>query len=417
MSSDAPASNTPATHRVSPWVLLRSASDHPFIYRKMVREIDPAAQPGDVVNIYDRSNTFFGRGLFNPRSQIALRVLTRTDEPVDDAFWRQRLAAAIELRRTLRIDATTDAYRLVHAEGDGLSGLVVERLADCIIVEPFSLGIYYRAEEIAGHLAELLGPPTTLDRPDRAASSWHVHLRADARTEKLEGFHIPPRRARDADVPPRITVREHGLRYRVDLHEGHKTGFFCDQRDNRHRLATLCNDADVLDLCCYTGGFALNARCNGNARSVTGVDLDEKAIAVAKENANLNQARIDFVYADAFTYMRQIIMNERQYDVVVLDPPKLALYRQELDDAVRKYHDLNHLAVQLVRPGGVLLTCSCSGLVDWRRFKDVVGAAASRAGRALQIIGQSGAAPDHPIHMNCPESEYLKALWCRVLPR
>jgi 23S rRNA (cytosine1962-C5)-methyltransferase len=170
----------------------------------------------------------------------------------------------------------------------------------------------------------------------------------------------------------------------------------------------------VLDLCCYTGAFSLCAKILGGAREVTGVDLDEAAIAVARENANLNQARIDFVYADAFTYMRQMQANGRQFDVVVLDPPKLVTYRQELDDGLRKYNDLNQLAVQMVRPGGVFLTCSCSGLVSPGLFTETVHRAALRAGRNLQLVDTTYAAPDHPIMLNCPESAYLKALWCRV---
>ncbi len=213
----------------------------------------------------------------------------------------------------------------------------------------------------------------------------------------------------------RVTIREHGVRYRVDVVEGHKTGFFCDQRENRLRLAQLARDATVLDLCCYTGGFGLCAAKLGKAREVCGVDLDAAAIAVARENANLNQVRVDFVFADAFTYMRQMLVNRRQFDVVVLDPPKLAASRLEYEDALRKYFDLNQLAAQMVRPGGVLLTCSCSGLVSREVFTDTVHRAARHAGRRLQMFDFTGAGPDHPVALVCPESAYLKALWLRVL--
>ncbi len=403
----------PCAEAVSPWVQLRSASNHPFVYRKMVRQADPAARPGDVVTVYDKAGQLFGRGLYNPRSQIVVRMLAAGDTPVDEAFWRARLERAVALRRQLDLDAATDAYRLVHAEGDGLSGLIVERFADYLVFELFALGIFQRREEFARLLAELLGPPAALDRPGKTGANWHVVMRADQRVERLEGFQAP--HALPPGAPPQLTIREHGLRYRVDVKQGHKTGFFCDQRDNRLRLAKLCRAATVLDLCCYTGGFSLCAAKLGGAREVTGVELDEAAVAIARENANLNQMRVDFVYADVFTYLRQMLANGRQYDVVVLDPPKLATYRIEIEDALRKYYDLNHLAVQAVRPGGLFLTCSCSGLVSREAFTEVVCRAAYRAGCLLQMFDQTGAAPDHPVQMNCPESQYLKALWFRVL--
>jgi len=400
----------------SPWVLLRSASLHPFVYRKMVRSADPAARPGDIVNLYDKSGRYFGRGLYNPRSQIVVRILTHEDIPVDTAFWRARLERAVALRRRLDLDAATDAYRLVHAEGDGLSGLIVERYADSLVFEVFSLAMVQRARELCTRRAEVRGPPTALDRPDRASPTWRMFLRADPRVERLEGFTVPVHPdLPGGDASARLTIREHGIRYRVDVKEGHKTGFFCDQRDNRRRLATLCRDAEVLDLCCYTGGFALCAQKLGGARAVTGVDLDEAAIAIARENANLNQTRIDFVYADAFTYVRQMLANQRQFDVVVLDPPKLVTYREEYEEALRKYGDMNALALQVVRPGGVFVTCSCSGLVSRAAFLETVRRAAQRAGRVLQLFDQSGAAPDHAMVLDCPESAYLKVLWFRVL--
>lgn len=409
---------TPATVEApsgaqSPWVLLRSASNHPFIYQKMVRGADPSARPGDVVSVYDKSGAFFGRGLYNPRSQIVVRMLTHADAPIDDAFWRQRLSSAIELRRQLRLDEVTDAYRLVHAEGDGLSSLIVERYADALVFEVFSLGMFKLYEPLAGMLTELLGPPTRSDRPDRAAERWRTFLRADERIQSIEGFRLPRHTLAAGDE--RLVIREHGVRFRVDIRRGHKTGFFCDQRDNRSRLAALCRDANVLDLCCYTGGFSLYAKARGGAASVTGVDLDENAVAIARENANLNGVRIDFVHADAFTYVRQMLANRRQFDVVVLDPPKLVSSREEYDDGLRKYNDFNALAIQVVRRGGLFVTCSCSGLVSPIAFRETVSRAANRAGRMLQIFAEHGAGGDHPVMMNCPESAYLKTLWCRVV--
>lgn len=395
-----------------PWVRLRTTTSHPFVYQKMIASADPAAEPGGVVAVYDKSGGLVGHGLYNPRSQIAVRMLCWGERPIDPAFWRERLGEAIALRRRLELDAVTDAYRLVHAEGDGLSGLIVERYADVLVFELFSLGMFEQRELIFRSLTELLGPPASLDRPARAAEQWQLIVRADERIEAIEGFRVPPPAA---GAPRSTVVREQGVRYRVDLAAGQKTGFFCDQRDNRRRLAGFCRDAAVLDMCCYSGGFGLCAKILGGAREVTSVDLDEHAIALARENANLNQVRIEHVHADAFPYLRQMHTNGRQYDVIVLDPPKLAGSRREVDDALRKYHDLNALAMRVLRPGGILLTCSCSGLVGPELFRETVARAARLAGRRVQVFDQTQAAADHPVMMNCPESAYLKALWLRVM--
>ncbi|MCB9852045.1 MAG: class I SAM-dependent rRNA methyltransferase [Phycisphaerales bacterium] len=378
----------------------------------MVRSIDRAAEAGDVVQVYDKHGKLFGRGLYHGNSNITIRMLTHGDRPVDDAFWRDALNQAVSLRRDLQLDDVTDAYRLVHAEGDGLSGLIVERYADCLVFEVFSAGMFIRAQMIAGILKELLGKPTSLDRPDATFDDWRVIVRADDRIQRIEQFSVP-----EAELGGRgtVTIREHGVRYRVDMTGGHKTGFFCDQRDNRLRLSKMCRDANVLDLCCYSGGFGLCAKTLGGAKEVTSIDLDEAAIEIAKKNADLNNQRIKFAHADAFIYLRQMIDIQRQFDVVVCDPPKFATSREEYDLALRKYYDLNALAMQVVRPGGVLLTCSCSGLVSMGKFVDTVEAAARRAGRTLQRFELCGAAPDHPVMTNCPESEYLKAYWCRVM--
>lgn len=394
----------------SPWVQLRNASRNPLIYKRMIGTQDKAAQPGDVVQVYDRLGAFFGRGIYNPHSEIMLRMLTLGDHAVDDAFWQARISAAASLRRRLGLELHSDAYRLVHAEGDQLSGLIVERYADVLVFEFFSLGMYQRAAEIAGNLKATLGLPKSLDRPDQTSDQWRVHYRVDERIADLERITLKDQ----AEIRP-VTVREHGIRYRVDVASGHKTGFFCDQRDNRHRLATLCADAEVLDVCCYTGGFSLNAKLRGNAADVTAVDLDENAIAMARKNADLNQTRINLVHADAFAYLRQMRQNGRQFDVVILDPPKFAPNRASLEEALEKYHDLNVLGMSVVRPGGVLLTCSCSGLVDEATFLDIIMRAGRRVDRSVQIFEKCGAAPDHPVSLDCPESGYLKANWLRVM--
>ena len=303
-----------------PCVRLRSLPSGPFVYRRMVAEADPSAAAGDVVAVLDRSGRLAGYGFYHDRSQIAVRMLAGDQTPVDEAFFRGRIATALQWRqRLLGADPATNACRLVHAEGDGLSGLVVERYAGFAALEIFSLGVYRRLDMFKRLIVECGGPSRFV-------------VRADRRVEQLEGFAVAES---DSDpVPDTVEVREHGVRYRVDLRAGHKTGFFCDQRDNRRRLAGLCAGAEVLDVCCYTGGFGICAAKLGQAAGVTGIDLDEQAVALARRNAKLNQVRIHHVHADAFGWLRQARESGRRWGVIVLDPPKFVPTRDDLEDCL-----------------------------------------------------------------------------------
>lgn len=383
-------------------VAIRSAGLHPLIFRKMVQgpvgEVLP--QPGDLVRVVDRDQTHLGWGLWNPRSQIALRLLSRGAEAPDAGFWQTALERAVALRRELlRLDEAGNAYRVVHAESDGLSGLIVDRFDDVLSIECFSRGMYERIEAIATRLVRLL-----------PVKHYRVHV--DDWVAGAEDFAARP--ISSAGTPPAVVIEEHGIRYRVRFEGAHKTGFFCDQRENRKRLAVFCRDRGVLDLCCYTGGFGLNAIKRGGAREVTCVDLDENAIALARENANLNQVRVGFVHADAFGYARQMGANGRKYGAIVLDPPKLIGSRDEISQGKRKYFDLNVLTMGLVEAGGVLLTCSCSGLLGGDEFLSLLRAAARQAGRRVRMLHQGGAAADHPVALDVPETGYLKAVWLVV---
>ena len=384
-----------------PAVFVKSLAWHPLVYRKRIARADPAARPGDLVAVYGDEQRLLGYGLYNSRSEIALRMLRFETEFPDDVFWDDRLAQAVALRRDLLgLGEVTDACRLIHAESDGLPGLVVDRFGDTLSAEAFSLGMFQRGQAILERLAAVCG-------------TRHTLLRGSPQSESQEGFRAEP--LASPDLPAQVTIAEYGTRFRVRFDEGHKTGFFCDQRENRHRLAQFCAGRSVLDLCCYTGGFAIQAKKLGAAAEVTGVDLDEHPIALARENANLNQVRVNFVQTDAFAYMRDMLRNERRYDVVVLDPPKLIRNRAELDEGTRRHFDLNRLALQLVQPGGLLLSCSCAGLLPESDFLRLIYSAARQTGRTLQLLAKSGAAADHPVAANCPETEYLKCAWCRVL--
>jgi 23S rRNA (cytosine1962-C5)-methyltransferase len=399
-----------------PAVFAKSAGVHPYLYRKRIDRFDSAARAGDLVAVRLDRRTVAGYGHFNPRAEITVRLLSWGTNPPGEAFWDDRLSAALALRRDLlKLDAVTDAYRLIHSEGDGLSGIVVDKFGDVLSGEAFSLGMYQRSAALLQRLAKLTGSRAWIVQPGPATVAQ----------EAFEGTVL-----RSDNAPDAVTIQEYGTRFRVLFEGGHKTGFFCDQRENRRKLAAYCAGKSVLDLCCYTGGFALQAKKLGNAADVTGVDLDEAPLRLARENAGLNQVRINFVMSDVFTYMRDMLRNQRQYDVVVLDPPKLIRSRDEFDEGRRKHLDLNRLAMQLVRPGGLLLSCTCSGLLDEEEFLKLLRAAARQAGplgettsegrpaheaRSLQILEKTGASADHPVASNCPEGEYLRAIWMRVL--
>ena len=385
-----------------PTVAVRAAGNHPFIFRKMIIGPVGGLRPtdGDLVRVVDREHLPLGFGLWNARSQITLRLLSQGLDPPGPEFWGHRLDRAVALRRdVLQLDGATNAYRVLHAEGDGLSGLIVDRYEDVLSAEVYSLGMYQRIGPILTLIAERLG-------------TKHFRVHVDEKIALAEDFSGRP--VASPLLPPRVTIQEHGVRFRVHFEGGHKTGFFCDQRDNRRELARFCRDRAVLDVCCYTGGFGLYALVKGAARDVTCVDLDEKAIALARENANANQVRPTFVHADAFGYMRQMNLNARSFGVVVLDPPKLIPSRLDVAPGKRKYFDLNVLAMGLVEPGGLLLSCSCSGILPPEEFIYLLRAAARKAGRAAQLLALTGAAPDHPVGLDALEGSYLKAAWLRM---
>jgi 23S rRNA (cytosine1962-C5)-methyltransferase len=388
--------NSDALPQIRLKIARRSA--HPWIFQKMVEKPPGRLPAGSVVDIVDRDGQWAGRGFYNGHSRIALRVLTADPkETIDAEFFQRHLAKAIELRLSwLNLDVVSDAYRLVHSEGDGLSGLVVDRFGAILVLEFFAAGMHRFRETIQEALR--------VHYPE-CACYWF----AEEHVQKQESFDC-----RSPEPPPPAVITEHGLRFRVAPGSKHKTGFFLDQRDNRKTLAGLCQGKKVLDLCCNTGGFAVYAKALGQAEEVVGVDLDEQALALAKQNANLNQARVRFVQADLFAWLREVLPGGQRFDVVVLDPSKQTRDREEIGYALKRYLDMNRLALQAVVPGGQFLTCSCTGLVREEDFLETLRRAAWQAGRTLQIWKISGAGPDHPFLSHVPEGRYLKAIFCRV---
>jgi 23S rRNA (cytosine1962-C5)-methyltransferase len=371
---------------------------HPWVFQKMVEKPAARIANGAIVDVVDRDGKWVGRGIYNGHSRIALRILTdQQDEAIDAAWFARTIARAVELRRDiLKLDDVTDAYRVVHSEADNLSGLVVDRFGPLLVLEFFSAGMYRQRELIQAAL---------LNHYPEARFYWF----AEEHVGKQESFDCRP-----PEPPTPFTITEHGVRFRVAPGSKHKTGFFVDQRDNRKTLAGFCENKKVLDLCCNTGGFAVYAKALGKAADVTGIDLDEQAIAQAKQNANLNQARATFTQADIFTWLRDVLPSGNRFDVVVLDPAKMTRDREELDLALKKYTDMNRLALQVVVPGGIFLTCSCTGLISEEMFLETLRRSAWQAGRIVQFIKIAGAGADHPFLAHVQEGRYLKAVFCRV---
>jgi 23S rRNA (cytosine1962-C5)-methyltransferase len=391
-----------------PWAQLKFYTFQPAVFPRMLGEVSSDAKPGDWVSVYDKAGQRIGSGLFNPRAKIPLRVVCHSTEPVGEEYFEQAIRRAVALRRELgKLDATTDAYRLINSDGDGMSGLTIDRYGDTLFCDVYSLGMFQRLPGWLPLLHELAG-------------TKHSHIHVDHDLGSLEGMKPSLVKEIVASAPSKVRIRENGVRFEVDFVAGHKTGFFCDQRDNRLRFAQYVEGKRVLDLCSYTGGFAISAMLTGKAEEVTGVDLDEKAVAQARRNANINQVspnKLKWVHADAFAYTRQMQKNGEQWDVVLLDPPKFVLTREPEGSAEgrRKYEDLNQLAISLVKPGGLFITCSCSGLVSLEDFEGHVIKAAHRQNKRLQIFDRTGPGIDHPVYSNCLDSRYLKLLWCRVM--
>ncbi len=364
----------------------------------MVEKPVEKPRPGSIVDAFDKDGQWCGRGFYNGHSRIALRILTADPELViDQAWFHQQIAKAVGLRRDLlKLDQISNAWRVFHSEGDGISGLVIDRYDDLLVVEFFSAGAFRHREWIFESLRELF-PGSRL--------YWF----AEGHVQKQESFDC-----HDQAIPTPALITEYGVQFRASPGSGHKTGFFADQRDNREYLSRFTQGARVLDLCCNSGGFALYAKARGGADEVIGIDLDEEILAIAQKNAQLNNAKVRFIQADIFPWLRDAAAAGEQFDVVVLDPAKLTRDRDQVITALKKYLDMNKLALGVVKPGGIFLTCSCTGLVSEEQFLDMLRRAAYYSGRQVQILRVTGAGADHPYYAQVPESRYLKAVFCRV---
>ncbi|MCE5301930.1 MAG: class I SAM-dependent rRNA methyltransferase [Planctomycetaceae bacterium] len=377
---------------------------HPWVLDSAVDRVEGNPADGDVVDLLSDKGKFIARGVFNRQSRIRVRLYTwNAAEALDDSFWRRRLETALELRRQLGYDVPNGAARLVFSEGDGLSGLVVDRYGDYLALQVTAKAMAVRLPSILTMLAELTHPRGMVIRTERGVS----------RSEGLE-LRDGPCWGQMPDGP--LVIVDQGLQYELDLAEGQKTGFYIDQRDNRVAAARYLRDRRVLDMFCYSGGFAMAASAHGGARDVLGVDASQKAVELAASNARRNGlTNVRFQCGDGFETLQALIDAGERFDAVVLDPPKFARSRSSLNEAMRAYHWLNRLAIALLPPGGVLVTCSCSGHVSREDFLYMLVGVAQQTGREIQVLEQRGPSPDHPVSAACLESEYLKCFICRVV--
>jgi 23S rRNA (cytosine1962-C5)-methyltransferase len=388
-----------------PTIRLRNAwrSTHPWIFQKLVDKPVQRPKPGSIVDVTGSDGVWIGRGFYNGHSRIALRVLEHDpDVAIDAAWFAAKIGEAVRLRRELlKLDEVSDAWRVVHSEGDGLSGLVVDRYGDLLVVEFFSAGMFRHREWIYEALrAQFPG--------------CRFHAFADEHVQKQESFDFKPWSSAGSGPAAPSIITEHGIRFRADPAGAHKTGFFADQRENREWLSRQCGDKRVLDLCCNTGGFGVYAAVRG-ASEVVGIDIDNDVLEIASGNAKLNDAKVRFVQADIFPWLRDAAAQGEQFDVVILDPAKMTRDREQVIPALKKYLGMNKLALATVKPGGLFATFSCTGLVSEEQFLDMLRRAGYYAGRTLQVLKVSGAGADHPWRADVPESRYLKAAFCRVV--
>jgi 23S rRNA (cytosine1962-C5)-methyltransferase len=375
---------------------------HPWVYAGAIAAVQGEPGDGEVVDLYSHGGDFIARGLFNSQSKIRVRLYSWSAEsPLDQNFFRERLQNAVRLRDLLGLNRSGQACRLVFSEGDGLSGLTVDRYDRWLVVQFTSLGLAQRREMLADLLLELAEPAG-------------IELRTERGIGRLEGLELQDGPLRGQVPTEPIIIEEDGLRFLVHLAEGQKTGFYLDQRENRRAVARLAPGRRVLDAFCYTGGFGLHAARAG-AREVLGVDVSEPALALARENARLNGfSNLMFVGAEVFSHLDALQQSGERFGLIVLDPPKFARSRNALEEALRGYRRLQKLALQLLEPDGFLVTCCCSGLITVSMLDDLLAQLTAEERREVQILEHRGQAADHPVSTVCPESNYLKCIISRV---
>jgi len=371
---------------------------HPWVFSGAINEIDESCAKGDLLEIYSAEGEYRGTGYFNPESQLSVRILSFKKRPIDTSFFQERLKRALEIRRKVGLpSSSTDSFRLVHAEADGLPGLIVDFYAGYAVVQILTAGMEKFKGVITDILVSLLSPKGIFEKSPAEFRSKEGLLPA-------EGCLV------GEPVPDLVEIRENGQRFYVDLKKGQKTGFFLDQRDNRDLVKSVSAGANVLNCFSYTGGFSVFAAAGG-ASSVISVDASAYALELSEKNMALNGfgAVHSAVQADVFEYLRQ---EGEAFDLIVLDPPAFCKNKSHVDAAARGYKDINLCALKRLRQGGFFYTASCSSHISADLFQKILFAAAKDAGRELRILSKTSHPADHPVSIYHPEGEYLKGLLC-----
>ncbi len=396
MHADKPAGRVVLTGRRAAEV----EAGHLWVYAGHIQDVSGEPMPGDVVEVAAPSGRFCGLGLYNPHSKIRVRFVTFRKEPLDESFWTGRLRSALALRS--RVVSDTTAYRIVHGESDLLPGLIVDRYGDLLSIQTLSWGMDRRKT----FLADLLLGQT---------GARAVYQRNDAASRTLEGLSVETGFLR-GDGTTTVEIREGPARFLVDVAQGQKTGWFCDQRENRLAAASLASGAEVLEACCHTGAFGIHCALRG-ATSVLGLDVSATAVASAQAHAALNgvESSCHFHEGDAFQELRKLARQGRRFDLVILDPPAFTKSRQAVASALAGYKEINRQALALVKAEGFLVTCSCSHHVSEDAFRRTVAAAAADARRRLRLVEARSQGRDHPVLAAMPETRYLKCLFVQVL--
>jgi 23S rRNA (cytosine1962-C5)-methyltransferase len=382
---------------------------HPWVFRSEIEATDGTAQPGDVVEVADHRGRYLGRGFWNPESQITVRLLTREDRPVDAAFIHERVRQAWQHRIWLAAQGLLgpgtgppSLARVLNAEADGLPAVIADRFGDIVVVQALARG----AERLL---------PAVLDALDATLQPRGIFARNDAPVRALEGLPLEQGWLRGTGTT-RPVVDDGYLQVEVDVAGGQKTGYFLDQARNRQAIAPFCPGARVLDAFCYTGGFSLHAAYHA-AAEVTAIDSSPEAIELATANGQRNSLsdRLRFRVGNAFDELRALQRAEESFDLVILDPPSFARSRSALPGAIRGYREINLRALGIIRPGGFLVTSSCSYHLSAEEFRQILVEAAGDARRSVRLFDERGQAPDHPVLLAAPETRYLKCLFLQVL--
>lgn len=378
---------------------------HPWIFSGAIEKIEGQPGPGDVIAVVDSRGSFVAYGHYSPASQIRIRLLEWDERAIIDESWLfEKIKASIDRRSDLAGLAKTNAWRLIYGESDGLPGLIIDRYNDFIIIQFLACGV----DKIKNQIIEAL---------QRLVNPTGIYERSDADLRKLEGLEPIKGPLAGKNPPDKIMISEYDIDFAVDVINGHKTGFYLDQRFNRRAAAEFARGRKVLDCFCYTGGFGLQALAN-QCRSLTLVDSSEGALDMARQNIESNgvdRTRAEIIEGDVFEFLREMKRLKRRYEMVILDPPKFAPHKDDIKKALAAYKDINLQAMQILEPGGILATFSCSGAVDSQTLQTVLFWAAVDSGREVQMVQRLSQDMDHPVSVTFPESEYLKGFICRVI--